>query len=143
MQLLCTLFTVASVALLVPLEVSAIGLQSKNLIPILSSLSSIAIGNSPVDLSQRIVDRNVMNQYTVLLSDATISSAAVEPSDKDNQMVQIAFRDFDLKRFDDSEKEFTESIQRWKQLNRPRDEIVSLLKARCRTHFSQLIDVSS
>lgn len=42
----------------------------------------------------------------------------------------MAFRDFDNRRFQQSEKEFSESIIRWKQMNRPRDEIVSLLKAR-------------
>ena len=55
---------------------------------------------------------------------------AVYPSDKDNQLAQVAFRDFDLKRLDDSDKEFTLAIERWKELHRPRDEIVSLLKAR-------------
>eukprot|EP01036_Dinobryon_divergens_P022444 gene22444-30699_t len=42
----------------------------------------------------------------------------------------MAFKDFDTKRFDDSEKEFTMSIKRWYELKRPRDEVVSLLKAR-------------
>lgn len=55
---------------------------------------------------------------------------AVEPTDKDNQVVQMAFRDFDLKRLDASEKEFNIAVTRWKDLHRPRDEIVSLLKAR-------------
>jgi tetratricopeptide (TPR) repeat protein len=58
------------------------------------------------------------------------AAEVIQPSDTDNRMVQMAFRDFDLKRFEDSEKEFTLSIQRWKEMNRPRDEIVSLLKAR-------------
>ena len=53
-----------------------------------------------------------------------------EPSQTDNQLVQQAFRDFDLKRFDDAEKEVTQALQIWKELDRPRDEIVSLLKVR-------------
>lgn len=58
------------------------------------------------------------------------SKPTVKPTDKDNQMVQMAFRDFDSKRFDASEKEFTLAIEKWKEMNRPRDEIYSLLKAR-------------
>jgi len=54
----------------------------------------------------------------------------VEPSVKDVQTVQIAFKDFDARRFDDADKEFSTAILRWKELYRPRDEIVSLLKAR-------------
>jgi len=52
------------------------------------------------------------------------------PTDSDNQLVQMAFKDFDSKRFDASEKEFTMSINRWNEMNRPRDEMASLLKAR-------------
>ena len=52
------------------------------------------------------------------------------PTDLDNQLIQIAFRDYNLRRFDESEKEFTLGLQKWYDLNRPRDEIVSLLKAR-------------
>lgn len=54
----------------------------------------------------------------------------IAPTDKDNQLVQMAFRDFDLKRFTASEKEFTLSIKKWLEIDRPRDEIVALLKAR-------------
>ena len=53
-----------------------------------------------------------------------------QPSQTDNQLVQQAFRDFDVKRFDDAEKEITQALQIWKELDRPRDEIVSLLKVR-------------
>ena len=53
-----------------------------------------------------------------------------EPTDADNRVIQMAFRDFNEKRFEASEKEFSMSIQRWNQLHRPRDEVVSLLKAR-------------
>lgn len=60
-------------------------------------------------------------------------------------MVQVAFRDFNDKRFDASEKEFTVAIRRWKDMNRPRDEVVSLLKARANVYldnkkFSSAID---
>lgn len=56
--------------------------------------------------------------------------AVTTPTDDDNRLVQQAFRDFDLKRFKESEQEFSLSIDKWKQLDRPVDEIVSLLKAR-------------
>lgn len=52
------------------------------------------------------------------------------PSDRDNQLVQMAFKDFDAKRFEASDKEFTIAIAQWRKLHRPRDEIVALLKAR-------------
>jgi tetratricopeptide (TPR) repeat protein len=54
----------------------------------------------------------------------------MQPSQADNQLVQQAFRDFDLRRFNDAEKEITQAIQRWAELDRSRDEIVSLLKVR-------------
>jgi tetratricopeptide (TPR) repeat protein len=54
----------------------------------------------------------------------------IAPTDRDNQLVQMAFRDFDLKRFKEADKEFSLSITRWLELDRPRDEIVALLKAR-------------
>lgn len=59
-----------------------------------------------------------------------VLAAPIAPQDKDNQLVQQAFRDFDLRRFDESEIEFSTSLNKWKELQRPRDEIVSLLKAR-------------
>lgn len=55
---------------------------------------------------------------------------AIKPSEKDILNVQRAFLDFDSKKFDAADREFTTGIQRWKELKRPRDEIVSLLKAR-------------
>ena len=63
----------------------------------------------------------------------------------DNQLVQVAFRDFDLRRFEASSKEFSLALTRWKELGRPRDEIVSLLKARASVYldnkqFKQAID---
>ena len=42
------------------------------------------------------------------------------PSDTDNNLVRMAFKDFDEKRFDAAEAEFTLSINRWKELHRPR-----------------------
>lgn len=59
-----------------------------------------------------------------------VLETAIQPSDSDNQMVQMAFRDYDQRRFDASDKEFSMSLDKWKSLKRPRDEIVSLLKAR-------------
>ena len=58
------------------------------------------------------------------------STPPLIPSDLDNQLIQVAFRDYNLKRFDDADKEFSKGIEKWIELNRPRDEIVSLLKAR-------------
>lgn len=60
----------------------------------------------------------------------SLSASAAELTDQDIQTVQVAFRDFDMKRLNDADKEFTTSIQKWKSLHRPRDEIVSLVKAR-------------
>eukprot|EP01038_Epipyxis_sp_PR26KG_P007939 gene7939-10773_t len=54
----------------------------------------------------------------------------ITPNDKDNQLVQIAFKDFNDKRFDASEKEFSMAIDKWYKMNRPRDEIVSLIRSR-------------
>lgn len=54
----------------------------------------------------------------------------VQPTDNDIQNVQTAFRDFDMRRLSEADKEFSTAIAKWRELNRPRDEIVSLLKAR-------------
>lgn len=68
----------------------------------------------------------------ILSGEITIDKSIppIQPTDKDNQLVQMAFRDFDSKRLDASEKEFTIALKRWTELHRPRDEIVSILKAR-------------
>ena len=58
------------------------------------------------------------------------TGAQLDPSDQDIQLIQMAFRDFDDRRFEAAEKEFSMGIEKWRQLNRPRDEQVSLLKAR-------------
>jgi hypothetical protein len=54
----------------------------------------------------------------------------IAPTEADNSLVRSAFADFNAKRFEISEKEFTTSIDRWRSLQRPRDEVVSLIKAR-------------
>ena len=82
-------------------------------IPLASLLTTFHIEAKAVDIEQ-IGQRNEI----------------LTPSDADNRLVQMAFRDFDSKRFDASDKEFTMAIARWEKLNRPRDELVSLLKAR-------------
>jgi len=55
---------------------------------------------------------------------------AIAPSDADNRMVQMAFKDYNERRFDASDKEFSLSIKKWEDLNRPRDEKVALLTSR-------------
>ena len=72
----------------------------------------------------------VFSVLITLPEGANAKPGDIYPSDKDNQLVQMAFRDFDLKRFTDAEKEFTLSISKWREIDRPRDEIVALLKAR-------------
>lgn len=70
-------------------------------------------------------------QYPTLAPAAVDSAAtAIAPDDKDNNMVRIAFKDFNEKRFDEAEKEFSLAIKRWEELARPRDEKVSLFVAR-------------
>lgn len=60
----------------------------------------------------------------------TTISAPIEPTPADNALVQSAFRDYDAKNLVRSEDEFNDAIKTWETLNRPRDEIVTLLKAR-------------
>ena len=50
----------------------------------------------------------------------TIVDSVEIPSDKDNNLVRMAFKDFDEKRFGAAEAEFTLSIDRWKEMHRPR-----------------------
>ena len=63
----------------------------------------------------------------------------LQPTDKDIQLVQMAFKDFDSRRFDAAEKEFSMALKTWKEIQRPRDEIVSLTVARgnCRLDNKQ------
>jgi tetratricopeptide (TPR) repeat protein len=67
---------------------------------------------------------------------------ALAPTDADNRMVQMAFKDYNERRFDASDREFTLSIKKWEELNRPRDEKVSLLTSRAnvRTDNKQFND---
>lgn len=51
-------------------------------------------------------------------------------TEEDNNLVRMGFRDMDAMRFEAAEKEFSLALKRWNDLQRPRDEIVSLLKAR-------------
>eukprot|EP01041_Mallomonas_annulata_P009990 gene9990-20777_t len=69
----------------------------------------------------------ITNAYAADVANSNVNS---EPSTQDIQTVQMGFKDFNAKRFDDADKEFSIAIQRWNDLNRPRDEIVSLYKAR-------------
>jgi hypothetical protein len=74
------------------------------------------------------------NTCTSILSLTLLGSppafAVVDPLRSDIETVQSAFRDFDLKRLNDADREFSISIDKWKSLERPRDEVVSLIKAR-------------
>lgn len=55
---------------------------------------------------------------------------AMSPSDADNRLVQMAFYDYNQKRFDAADREFSLSIEKWKELVRPRDEVVALQTSR-------------
>ena len=55
---------------------------------------------------------------------------AIAPTDADNRLVQMAFKDYNERRFEASDKEFSLSIKKWNELNRPRDEKVALLTSR-------------
>ena len=75
----------------------------------------------------------VMSSVAIATTSMMLSASEIDeitPEPKDNAIIQQAFRDFDLKKLDDSEKEFSTAIARWREMNRPRDEIVVLLKAR-------------
>lgn len=72
----------------------------------------------------------VMASLLLSACPSPVLAEPIQPSQADNQLVQQAFRDFDLRRFDAAEKEITQAIQRWAELDRSRDEIVSLLKVR-------------
>ena len=111
--------------------------QVKNIIhpsvaPLYSSpktFDSKALSN--IQTSIKAVVATVMLSVLITLPDSAHAKPGdIYPSDKDNQLVQMAFRDFDLKRFTDADKEFTLSIAKWLEIDRPRDEIVALLKAR-------------
>lgn len=99
-------------------------------------------------LDARVVQIKLRHIFASVLISTQIQNpvlaAPIPPSDSDTKLVQQAFRDFDLRRFDASEREFSLSIPKWKELQRPRDEIVSLLKARANVrldskHFEDAI----
>lgn len=103
--LLCTIsflcFNVSSFSLTNPIKIkpAAKSAFQKSIASVLVSLSvSVMLTSSP----------------------ANAATGDIKPTDKDNQLVQMAFRDFDLKRFVDSEKEFTLSIAKWREIDRPR-----------------------
>lgn len=82
---------------------------------------------------QRILSKcsSALISTSLLLGSLPCTSATTtQPTDMDIQTVQTAFRDFDLRRLSEADKEFSMAIDRWRELNRPRDELVSLLKAR-------------
>lgn len=64
------------------------------------------------------------------LTTSTPNLIPVEPTPADNALIQSAFRDYDAKNLARSEDEFDDAIKTWESLNRPRDELVTLLKAR-------------
>ena len=125
--------------LLYVIEVSSVRLQSTK--------GKLIMSERTVPLSASIPTENniLRNTNFVSLSISTISAftlfgaqichastetVSIEPTVRDIQLVQMAFKDFDQKRLADANKEFSGAILKWKELNRPRDEIVSLYKAR-------------
>jgi tetratricopeptide (TPR) repeat protein len=52
------------------------------------------------------------------------------PSKEDIILIQQAYSDFDARKLDLADDEFSRGLAIWRKLDRPRDEIVSLLKAR-------------
>ena len=97
-------------------------LTKSYILPIISSISSIILTTTTID------EQLLPSSKDIIVTNNP--NTQIQPSDKDNQLVQMAFRDFDNKRFEASDKEFTLALNKWRELNRPRDEIVSLLKAR-------------
>jgi tetratricopeptide (TPR) repeat protein len=83
------------------------------------------------DMSQIVhkVKQSQINTY-LASSSMPLGSADSDLSKNDIENVQKAFRDFDSKQLDAADIEFTVAIAKWKSLNRPRDEVVSLIKAR-------------
>jgi tetratricopeptide (TPR) repeat protein len=110
----------------------------------LSQSCSLGLGNSyTVELTGSKVKRGVAVAFAAshILANSLIMPArastgpvdppgAVAPSDADNRLVQMAFKDYNDRRFDASDKEFSLSIKKWDELNRPRDEKVALLTSR-------------
>lgn len=57
-------------------------------------------------------------------------AALSDPSQEDIVLIQRAYSDFDARKLDLADDEFSKGLAIWRKLDRPRDEIVSLLKAR-------------
>lgn len=95
------------------------------------SIHSYGVEAARIFLPLRRIAGPALMSANLFFSDPALSATTPEAlSDQDNRLVQMAFRDFDDRRFDASEKEFSIALKTWKRLNRPRDEIVSLLIAR-------------
>jgi tetratricopeptide (TPR) repeat protein len=104
-----------------------------------SCLVVLPLGSQPAFADAAVVAPFAINNY--LASNADEQT----PSDADNNLVRMAFADFDAKRFDSAEKEFSMALKRWEELKRPRDERVSILKGRANVlidnkKFDQAID---
>ena len=94
------------------------------------SILSFCFLTNSVGFSPNSIKAEIDPIYLNKVVDSVDSNQVGTPSDSDIENVRKAYRDFDSKRFEESDKEFTVAISKWKILKRPRDEIVSLLKAR-------------
>jgi len=104
------------------------------LLPLLTSGGGLlSLARRAVASSAAMAVISMLPQTTIVPAPATADSSAsvaIAPDDKDNNLVRIAFKDFNEKRFTDADREFSLAIDRWKDLARPRDEMVSLFTAR-------------
>ena len=114
-------------ATLITLLLSLLMIESINIIS-KKKLASIILSSTLITSSLPLSSYGVANDMPIPTPIRT--GEPQTPTDLDNQLIQVAFRDYNLRRFDEAEKEFTLGLQKWYDLNRPRDEIVSLLKAR-------------
>lgn len=87
-------------------------------------LIALPLGPPPAYAAEAVIAPFAVNNYLASSPDEQT------PSDADNNLVRMAFADFDAKRFESAEKEFTLALKRWEELKRPRDERVSILKGR-------------
>lgn len=140
--------TISCSLLLMQLELSLPWRHFIAVVPVLSSMSSVFISDGTMSPTVRNSESYISSTSSFIINDdealvdikspsastwkyqGSYSPDQMPPSDRDNQLVQMAFKDFDAKRFEASDKEFTIAIAQWRKLHRPRDEIVSLLKAR-------------
>lgn len=72
----------------------------------------------------------VSGSFSLAADDSALPGQDSVLTEEDNNLVRMGFRDMDAMRFEAAEKEFSLALKRWTDLQRPRDEIVSLLKAR-------------